>query len=284
MHPYQRKQDPIQPALPGTSIINARSEESHRCSLCDTCLSTRGNLQKHMVRKHNVTKERADAIIFEGHISMQSARADEAQEELSDDDIDLVSDDEEVQQQEERANELLFRLETERLGEAVSLEEPEWNSFTDHFLPFKTIESMIMHVLMNGDNDMISERMMKKIPYAFKLVLIVAEKAFKDKRRVRLPTLNELMGYQNNVNNTIPIFPSRIIAIDLGNDESANATINMPSDHLQLLAANPKKAPLIFSVPDLTPDQSTCLQQAGKWQSHPLFQQPMWSFDGGDVW
>ncbi|OBZ81342.1 hypothetical protein A0J61_10609 [Choanephora cucurbitarum] len=208
---------------------------------------------------------------------MQSARADEAQEELSDEDIDLVSDDEEVQQQEERANELLFRLETERLGEAVSLEEPEWNPFTHHFLPFKTIESMIMHVLMNGDNDMISERMMKKILYAFKLVLIVAEKAFKDKRRVRLPTLNELMRYQKNVNNTILTFRSRIITIDLDNNESANATINMPSDHLQLLAVIPKKH-------HLTPDQSTCLQQAGKWQSHPLFEQPMWSFDGGDVW
>ncbi|OBZ88950.1 hypothetical protein A0J61_03008 [Choanephora cucurbitarum] len=107
---------------------------------------------------------------------------------------------------------------------------------------------------------------------AEEFMLIVAEKAFKGKRRVRLPTLNELMRYQKNVNNAILIFPSRSIAIDLGNNESANVTINMPSDHLQLLAANLKKAPLIFSVPDLTPDQSTCLQQAGKWQSHPLFQ------------
>ncbi|KAI8328258.1 hypothetical protein EDC96DRAFT_580398 [Choanephora cucurbitarum] len=62
--------------------------------------------------------------------------------------------------------------------------------------------------------------------------------------------------------NAIPIFPLRNIAVDLGNNETANATINMSSDHLQFLAANPKKAPLIFSVLDLTPDQSTCLQQA----------------------
>ncbi|KAI8371085.1 hypothetical protein BD560DRAFT_396046 [Blakeslea trispora] len=254
------------------------------CILCDVCLSTRGNLQKHLIRRHNLTKERADAIILEGHISVESTTAEEIEEESSDDEIDLVSDDEESQQQEERADELLFHLEAERLGEAVLSEEPRWNQFTDPFIPFNTVESMILHVLMNGDNDMISERMMKKILYAFKLVLIVAEKAFKDRRRARLPTLNELMRYQNNIRNEIPVFPSRSVVVDLGNNETANATINMPLDHLQLLAANPKKAPLIFSVPDLTPDQSTCLQQAGKWQTHPLFQQPMWSLEGGDVW
>ncbi|KAI8328257.1 hypothetical protein EDC96DRAFT_580397 [Choanephora cucurbitarum] len=111
-----------------------------------------------MVRKHDLTKERANAIIFEGDISMQSATADKIQKETSDEDIDFVSDDEEVQQQEENAEEFLFYLKTGRLGEAVPLDEPEWNPFTDHFLPFKTIESMIMHVLMNGDNDMISEK------------------------------------------------------------------------------------------------------------------------------
>ncbi|KAI8352919.1 hypothetical protein BD560DRAFT_218667 [Blakeslea trispora] len=190
---------------------------------------------------------------------VQSTTADEIEEESSDDEVDLVSDDEEIQQQ-ERADELLFHLEAERLGEAVLPEEPRWNQFTDPFMPFNTVESMILHVLMNGDNDMISERMMKKILYAFKLVLIVAEKAFKDRRRVRLPTLNKLMRYQNNIRNEIPVFPSKSVVVDLGNNETANATINMPSDHLQLLAANPKKAPLIFSVPD----QSTCLQQAGK--------------------
>ncbi|KAI8327353.1 hypothetical protein BD560DRAFT_494529 [Blakeslea trispora] len=161
MQPYQRKQHPIQSTLPGTSIINTRLE--------------------HLIRRHNLTKERADAIILEGHISVESTTAEEIEEESSDDEIDL-----------------------------------------------------------NDEEDSL----------CFQAGVDCAEKAFKDRRRARLPTLNELMRYQNNIRNEIPVFPSRSVVVDL----------------------------------DLTPDQSTCLQQAGKWQTHPLFQQPMWSLEGGDVW
>ena len=65
----------------------------------------------------------------------------------------------------------------------------------------------MLHVLVNRDNDMISQRMMMmKILFAFKLVLIISEEAFRKNERVILPTLNKLMHYQDQVRNKIPFF------------------------------------------------------------------------------
>ncbi|OBZ80562.1 hypothetical protein A0J61_11389, partial [Choanephora cucurbitarum] len=143
---------------------------------------------------------------------------------------------------------------------------------------------MIMHVFMNGDNDMISERMMKKILFLSKLVLLIAKNAFKDNRRVRLPSLNELMRYQENKRSKIPAFPSKKLEVKIKEDKKVDVFINLPSDHLQLLAANPKKATTILPVPHHTPDQSACLQQGDKWKKNKFFQQPMWTVNGVDVW
>ncbi|KAI8365792.1 hypothetical protein EDC96DRAFT_508867 [Choanephora cucurbitarum] len=259
MYLYQRKQNHFQPTSSESNMIYARQEKDYRYTFRNKSCNVKGCLTK-----------RASGWINSGGTHFNTIGYSRR---------NLVTWFF-IQQQEERANERLFYLETERLGEVVPLDKPEWSPFTDHFLPFKTIESMIMHVLMNGDNDMISERMIKKIQTG----VDCCRKGIQRQKTSLSSYIKRVDEISKNINNAIPIFPSRNIAIDLGNNETANATINMPSDHLQLLAANPKKAPLIFSVPNLTPDQSTCLQQAGKWQFHPLFQQPMWSFDGGDVW
>ncbi|KAI8326027.1 hypothetical protein EDC96DRAFT_593591 [Choanephora cucurbitarum] len=275
--------------MPGTSVFSTRQTTINKCQLCDAETSTKGSLIRHMVHNHGVSKERAKMIVEEGLATRELAPNDNEIQDNSDEDTsdagnESFTDSEESEQQDSQVDGLLDYLMSERLGEPSGSHLPEWNRFTDPFLPFGNVESMVMHALMNGDNDMILERMMKKILYAFKLILVIAEKAFRDRRRVRLPTLNELMRYQDNITNKILVFPSQSCQCHLTNDTQVEAFINLPSEHLRLLAANPKKAPKIFSVPDRTPDRATCLQQGEKWKTNTYFQQPMWTVNGVDVW
>ncbi|KAL0076277.1 C2H2-type zinc finger transcription factor [Phycomyces blakesleeanus] len=80
----------------------------------------------------------------------------------------------------------------------------------------------------------------------------------------KLPKLNALMKYQHNKKNRIPIL-STVEVKDLTSDPpTVIAEVTLPSTHIELFMANPEKCKKIFSLPDQTPDQSTCFQQGEK--------------------
>ncbi|OAD81096.1 hypothetical protein PHYBLDRAFT_62154 [Phycomyces blakesleeanus NRRL 1555(-)] len=76
-----------------------------------------------------------------------------------------------------------------------------------------------------------------------------------------LSRLNALLNYQSRKKYKLPVLTSTSVMIDLPKNKSVLAYVNMPSDHLKLLATNPMKAKSIFAIPDCMSDQFICLQQ-----------------------
>ncbi|OAD72580.1 hypothetical protein PHYBLDRAFT_146769 [Phycomyces blakesleeanus NRRL 1555(-)] len=126
---------------------------------------------------------------------------------------------------------------------------------------------MVLLAFVDGDNDMVSRRILKKNLFTISLVLKLHEEAIRKKKKFK-----------------IPVFPSTKVDIQLPENNTMSAYINLPSDHVRFLAANPKKARNIFSLPDRTPNQSICLQQGEKWRTHWYDQQPILTHNGVDFW
>ncbi|KAL0075194.1 hypothetical protein F4703DRAFT_1890186 [Phycomyces blakesleeanus] len=148
--------------------------------------------------------------------------------------------------------------------------------------PFRDLQTIILFAFINGDNDMISQQMLKKILLAMKLIIKIQQET-PIRRTFRLPRLDALLNYQARKKFKMPVFPSQRISVP-GSNGNAFAHINLLSDHLRFLMANPKKSKLISSMPNCAPNQSICLEQGEKWRTHHLFQQPMHTVNGIDVW
>ncbi|KAL0091173.1 hypothetical protein F4703DRAFT_1925567 [Phycomyces blakesleeanus] len=148
--------------------------------------------------------------------------------------------------------------------------------------PFCDLQTMTLFAFIDGDNDMISQQMLKKILLAMNLIIKIQQETLIG-RTFKLPCLDALLNYQTRKKSKMPVFPSQRISVP-GSNWNAFAHINLPSDHLRFLMANPKKYKLISSMPNHIPNQSICLEQGEKWRTHHLFQQPMHTVNGIDVW
>ncbi|KAL0081440.1 hypothetical protein F4703DRAFT_1866900 [Phycomyces blakesleeanus] len=148
--------------------------------------------------------------------------------------------------------------------------------------PFRDLQAMILFAFINGDNDMISQQMLKKILLAINLIIKIQQET-PIGRTFKFPRLDALLNYQTRKKSKMPVFPSQRISVS-GSNGNAFAHINLPSNHLRFLMANPKKSKLISSMPDHTPNQLICLEQGEKWRTHHLFQQPMHTVNSIDVW
>ncbi|OAD67399.1 C2H2-type zinc finger transcription factor [Phycomyces blakesleeanus NRRL 1555(-)] len=163
---------------------------------------------------------------------------------------------------------------------------PVFNAFSDMFSSAAAADE----VSMTDDDSEIPEevfetigaQMLKKILLAMNLVIKIQQET-PIGRTFRLPRLDALLNYQARKKSKMPVFPSQRISVPESN-RNAFAHINLLSDHLRFLMANPKKSKLILSMPDCTPNQSICLEQGEKWRTHHLFQQPMHTVNGIDVW
>ncbi|OAD74816.1 C2H2-type zinc finger transcription factor [Phycomyces blakesleeanus NRRL 1555(-)] len=125
--------------------------------------------------------------------------------------------------------------------------------------PFRDLQTMILFTFIDGDNDMISQQMLKKILLAMNLIIKIQQET-PIGRTFKLPRLDALLNYQARKKSKIPIFPSQRISVP-GSNGNAFAHINLLSNHLRFLMANPKKSKLISSMPNCTPNQSICLEQ-----------------------
>ncbi|KAL0097591.1 hypothetical protein J3Q64DRAFT_1713924, partial [Phycomyces blakesleeanus] len=148
--------------------------------------------------------------------------------------------------------------------------------------PFCDLQTMILFAFIDGNNDMISQQMLKKILLAMNLIIKIQQET-PIRKTFRLPRLDALLNYQARKKSKMSVFPSQRIPVP-GSNGNAFVHINLPSDHLRFLMANPKKCKLILSMPNRTPNQSICLEQDEKWRTHHLFQQPMHTVNGIDVW
>ncbi|KAL0074921.1 hypothetical protein J3Q64DRAFT_1776641 [Phycomyces blakesleeanus] len=137
--------------------------------------------------------------------------------------------------------------------------------------PFRDLQIMIFFAFIDGDNDMISQQMLKKILLAINLIIKIQQET-PIGRTFKLPHLDALLNYQARKKFKMPVFPSQRIPVP-GSNGNAFAHINLLSDHLRFLIASPKKSKLISSMSDCE-----------KWRTHHLFQQPMHTVNGIDVW
>ncbi|OAD68748.1 C2H2-type zinc finger transcription factor [Phycomyces blakesleeanus NRRL 1555(-)] len=148
--------------------------------------------------------------------------------------------------------------------------------------PFCNLQTMILFAFIDGDNDMISQLMLKKILLAMNLIIKIQQET-PIERTFKLSRFDALLNYQARKKFKMPVFSSQRISVP-GSNGNAFAHINLPSDHLRFLMANPKKSKLISSMPNHTPNQSICLEQGKKWRTHHLFQQSMHTVNGIDIW
>ncbi|OAD74568.1 C2H2-type zinc finger transcription factor [Phycomyces blakesleeanus NRRL 1555(-)] len=148
--------------------------------------------------------------------------------------------------------------------------------------PFRDLQAMILFAFINGDNDMISQQMLKKILLAINLIIKIQQET-PIGRTFKFSRLDALLNYQARKKFKMPVFPSQRISVS-GSNGNVFAHINLPSNHLRFLMANPKKSKLISSMPNHTPNQLICLEQGEKWRTHHLFQQPMHTVNSIDVW
>ncbi|OAD65103.1 hypothetical protein PHYBLDRAFT_176425 [Phycomyces blakesleeanus NRRL 1555(-)] len=147
------------------------------------------------------------------------------------------------------------------------------NDFADIFTgptrPFKSKVEFILHALFYGNEDLASERSIKKIMFVIKIVLDVREES-----GVALDFLtpNAVINYHNQKKNQIPVFLTATFDVVNQDNERHVLWINKPSNYINL------------ALPDFTENQRLNLNQGKKWKENPLLQHPMITSNGMDYW
>lgn len=148
--------------------------------------------------------------------------------------------------------------------------------------PYRNMASFLLHALFFDDEDLASERSIKKIMYAMELLLELKE----ENSSLTLPAPDAILNYQNRIKNRIPVFKTtehQVMSKSTG--EIQTFFMNKPSEYLKHIVADPLKGPKVSALPDDAPDEIMTLQQGSKWREHPMFQHPMISTDNrSDIW
>ncbi|KAL0086417.1 hypothetical protein J3Q64DRAFT_1834230 [Phycomyces blakesleeanus] len=130
------------------------------------------------------------------------------------------------------------------------------NDFADIFTgpthPFKSKVEFILHALFYGDEDLASERSIKKIMFAMKMVLDVHEES-----GVALDFLtpNAVINYHKQKKNQIPVFPTASFDVVNQDNERHVLWINKLSDYIKFTMTCPGKSSQISALPDFTENQ-----------------------------
>ncbi|KAL0094512.1 hypothetical protein F4703DRAFT_1922105 [Phycomyces blakesleeanus] len=137
----------------------------------------------------------------------------------------------------------------------VTVSKSSHQSMEDIFIlpsdisPFKSKAEFILHVLFHGDEDLASERLIKKIMYAMEMLLETST------------------AKSTNQKSKIHKF-----------------SINMPSEYIKNMMACSGKTLQLSALPDFTENQRLHLNQGDKWIESPLLQHPMLTIQGSDYW
>ncbi|KAL0078702.1 hypothetical protein F4703DRAFT_1876591 [Phycomyces blakesleeanus] len=146
--------------------------------------------------------------------------------------------------------------------------------FTGPTRPVKSKVEFILHALFYGNEDLASERSIKKIMFAMKMVLDVREESGV---ALDFPIPNAVINYHKQKKNQIPVFPT-------ANNERHVLWMNKPSDYIKFTMTCPGKSSQISALPDFTENQQLNLNQDEKWKENPLLQHPMITSNGMDYW
>ncbi|KAL0096841.1 hypothetical protein J3Q64DRAFT_1827922 [Phycomyces blakesleeanus] len=166
----------------------------------------------------------------------------------------------------------------------------EWNRSMPPFFPFQNLQTLVLQVFVDSNDSMISVSMLTKVMYTINLLFELKKRA-----DFKLPKVETLLNYQYNKFNKVPLSPTTVKKVtikatsNLGSGitsqvKTIDCHFNLPSDHLRLLLANPKKAFYLSALPDYTENQCLSVQQGEKWRRNPLFQHQFVQTNGKDFW
>ncbi|KAL0097348.1 hypothetical protein J3Q64DRAFT_1693761 [Phycomyces blakesleeanus] len=167
-----------------------------------------------------------------------------------------------------------------RLKHATSQME-EVENIPDLTNPFKSTLEGLLHAFFYGDEDLCSERMVKKIIYMLKITLKLQETT---SQPLVLPAPDRISNFQQRIKSKIPILrPTKCIAKNKKGEEHT-FFMNKPSEYLKHLAATPGMVNQMSALPDFTAGQRLHLNQGNKWKYHESLQMPMITFNNQDFW
>lgn len=205
--------------------FNFRLDDSSRkCPLCAKTFQRNAPLKAHLMKKHSISEN--CLYKFVNSISQETDDGEnetftdiEYGDDISDEEND--DDEEEVEQRnflydsisgymrattEDSSSDIEQGVEA--LDQAIDLEY-DWNRFLDSCHPFGNLQTMVMHCLVDGDNDMISERILKKILFAINIIVKLKETSINNETSFRMPKLDALVKFQTRLGNKIPVFDTK---------------------------------------------------------------------------
>ncbi|KAG2192019.1 hypothetical protein INT47_008245 [Mucor saturninus] len=148
--------------------------------------------------------------------------------------------------------------------------------------PYRNMVEFLLHALFFGDEDLSSERSMKKIMYAMTLLLELKEKD----PTLKMPADDSIFNYQRRMKNRIPVFKTtEHTGVNKKTGKNHSFFMNKPSEYMKHIIADPRQAPKVTALPDETTGELISLQQGEKWRKHEMFQHPMLTTSAGqDLW
>ncbi|KAL0097661.1 hypothetical protein J3Q64DRAFT_1694071 [Phycomyces blakesleeanus] len=169
----------------------------------------------------------------------------------------------------------------------VTVSKSSHQSIEDIFIlpsdisPFKSKAEFILHVLFHGDEDLASERLIKKIMYAMEMLLEVHKSA---RKRIEFSKPDAVINFHLRAKNNVLVFKTSTAKSTNQKSEVHKFSINMPSEYIKNMMACSGKTLQLSALPDFTENQRLHLNQGDKWIESPLLQHPMLTIQGSDYW
>lgn len=137
---------------------------------------------------------------------------------------------------------------------------------------FQTTVEGLLHASFYGDEDLCSERMVKRIHYLLEIILKLQESS---STALVLPAPDRIFNLQQRIKSKVPVFTATECRAKNKKGESHFFFMNKPSDYMKNLVATPGMVKEITALPDFTPERKLDLNHGDKWKYHANFQTPM---------
>ncbi|KAI7887869.1 uncharacterized protein EV154DRAFT_595122 [Mucor mucedo] len=147
--------------------------------------------------------------------------------------------------------------------------------------PFISTVEGLLHAFFYGDEDLCSERMVKKILYLLKSLLKLQEASA---TTLVLPKPDRIYNLHKRLKTKVPVFEPVEHRAKNKKGELKSFFMNPPSEFLKHLAATPNMIKEMSTLPDFTVDRCMDLNHGEKWREHQNFQTPMLTNGNKDFW
>ena len=147
--------------------------------------------------------------------------------------------------------------------------------------PFVSPVEGLIHAFFYGDEDLCSERMIKKIRYLLKCVLKLQQDS---SSKLVLPKADRIFNMHQRLKSKVPVFEAEERTAKNKQEQTHSFFMLPPSKYMTYLAATPGMIDEMTALPDFSPDRCLDLNHGDKWKYNPHFQAPMVTKGSHDFW